>query len=124
MALAATVTTVTKEELKLKPLLRVKLMKRLKVYNELKGQIAALELAKDKEKAAIELMREEVGVTSFSLEGYKVTQVTNLRSTLDKKKLVELGVTTAQIEEATVTKPGKPYLKITVPGEREHGEEA
>ena len=123
MAVAMTVTTTTKEEIKLKPILRVKLSRRLKVYAELRTQLKALELAMDKEKTEIGKIREQVGVTSLTLDGFKVTEVINIRSTLDKKKLVELGVTTAQIEQATVTKPGKPYTKITCPGSGAEGED-
>ena len=118
MALSTAVTTVTKEEVKLKPALKAKLSKRLRVYGELRTQLKAIEAAMDKEKAEIGKLREEVGVTSLKLDGYSVTQVTSLRSTLDKKKLIEMGVTTDMLEEATVTKPGRPYEKITCPGDK------
>jgi hypothetical protein len=74
----------------------------------------------DERKAKIGAWREEVGVTSLDLEGFKVTFVLNLRSFLDKQKLIEMGVTTEMLEEATITKPGKPYEKITCPGEKSY----
>lgn len=118
MVLSTAVTTVTKEEVKLKPALKAKLSKRLRVYGELRTQLKAIEAAMDKEKAEIGKLREEVGVTSLKLDGYSVTQVTSLRSTLDKKKLIEMGVTVDMLNEATTTKPGRPYIKVTCPGDR------
>ena len=117
-ALATTVTTTTKEEVKIKPILRTRLLKRLRVYGELRTQLKAIEAAMDKEKTEIGKIREEVGVTSLSLNGYKITQVSPLRSTLDKQKLIAMGVTTDMLEEATVTKPGRPYEKVTCPGDK------
>jgi hypothetical protein len=116
--LATTVATTTHEEVQIRPVLRTKLKKRLLVYAELRTQIKALEAALDKEKGEIGKIREEVGATSLSLDGFKVTQVTNTRSTLDKKKLIAMGVTTDMLEEATTHTPGRPYEKITCPGER------
>ncbi len=114
-------TTTVTEEVKLKPALKAKLTKKLKVYAELHTQLKAVQAAMDKEKAEIGSLREEAGVTSLAIDGFKVTQVTNLRTTLDKLKLIEMGVTTEMLEEATVTKPGRPYEKITCPGEKSGG---
>lgn len=123
MAVSTAVTTTTKEEVTIKPALKTKLLKKLKVYAELRQQLKAIEAAMDKEKAEIGKVREEIGVTSLALDGFKVTQVTNLRSTLDKKKLIEMGVTTDMLEEATVTTPGRPYEKITCPGDKTREED-
>jgi hypothetical protein len=72
----------------------------------------------EQKKAIIGRYREETGYPSVALDGFKVTEVTNLRSTLDQKKLIEMGVTTDMLAEATVTKPGKPYTKVTCPGDK------
>jgi hypothetical protein len=123
MGVSTAVSTTTKEEVAIKPALKTKLLKKLKVYAELRQQLKAIEAAMDKEKAEIGKVREEIGVTSLALDGFKVTQVTNLRSTLDKKKLIEMGVTTDMLEEATVTTPGRPYEKITCPGDKTREED-
>lgn len=120
MALAPVATATTTRELVLKPQLRRKLLNELRAFAELKSQYKALELAMNKHKDAIGRLREETGEQSIALEGFKVTQVTQTRSTLDKKLLLEQGVTMGQIENATVTKPGRPYTKVTTPGEKEY----
>jgi hypothetical protein len=108
----------------LKPALKSKLLKRLKLYAELRAQSKAIELAMDKEKAEIGALREEAGVDKLAIEGFSVAYVTNLRSTLSKPKLIAMGVTMEMIEDATEVKPGKPYTKVTCPGQKEYDSEA
>lgn len=120
MGLSATVTTTTTTEVKLKPVLKTKLLKRLKLYAELRGQLQTIEAAMDKEKAEIRKLREEAGVETLKLDGFTCTNVPNLRTSLSKEKLIEMGVTTDMLEEATIQKPGRPYEKITCPGGKEH----
>jgi hypothetical protein len=107
----------------LKPALKSKLLKRLRVYAELRAQLKAIESAMDKEKSEIGLLREEAGVDKLAIEGFSVAYVTNLRSTLSKPKLVAMGVTMEMIEDATEVKPGKPYTKVTCPGDKEYTRE-
>jgi hypothetical protein len=120
--LSATTTQTT--EVKLKPVLKAKLLKRLRVYGELRQQVKALEAALDKEKGEIGKLREEAGVQSLSIDGYKVTEVTSVRTSLDKMKLLEMGVTTEMLQEATVSKPGKPYTKVTCPDDKSYDDDA
>ena len=117
MALSLTTTQTT--EVVLRPALKSKLLKRLKLYAELRAQSKALELAMDKEKAEIGALREEAGVDKLAIEGFSVAYVTNIRKTLIPAKLIAMGVTTSMLEEATELKPGNPYTKISVPGERD-----
>ena len=56
MTLTATTTQTT--EVKLKPVLKAKLLKRLKTYAELRSQLKAIESAMDKEKGEIGQLRE------------------------------------------------------------------
>lgn len=114
------VTTTETTVVQLRPALKVKLLKKLKVYAALRTQLKAIEAQMETEKAAIGVLREEAGVSTLALEGFKVTQVSNLRTSLNKMKLIELGVTTEMLEEATETKPGKPYEKITCPGDKSY----
>ena len=113
-ALTATVTTT--RELVLKPTVRRKLLTELKTYQELKGQLDAIKSAMDKHKGVIGKLREETGEQSIKIDGFSVTLVAPVRSTLDKQKLIAQGVTMAQIDAATVVKPGAAYEKISCPG--------
>lgn len=123
MSLSTVVTTTTKSEVKIKPRIKVALLAELKAYAELRAQLKGIEAEMDQRKSKIGRFREEIGVSSLELEGYKITQVTSLRSSLDKAKLIEMGVTTEMLEEATVVKPGKPYERVTCPGEKTYGDE-
>lgn len=120
MGLATTVTTTTKEEVKIKPRIKTALTAELKAYAADRLELKAVQERLDDRKAKIGAWREEIGVTSLKLEGFSVTLVPNLRTSLDVKKLIEMGVTTEMIQEATVTKPGKPYEKVTCPGEKDY----
>lgn len=70
------------------------------------------------QKGEIGLLREEAGVNTLELEGFKVTQICGTRKTLNSQKLIAMGVSTEMLEEATETKPNRPYEKISVPGEK------
>ena len=117
--LGATVTATTTTEVKLRPALRRKLLTELRAYATIDEQMKVLQHAKDKRKDTIGKIREEVGEQSISLEGFKVTLVAPVRSTLNKLKLIAQGVTVAMIEAATDIVPGKAYERITLPNEKE-----
>lgn len=102
----------------LEPRLKRKLLTELKTYAQLAMQAKAVEKAMEKHKGAIAKLRDEQDEVSIEVDDFKVTLVAPLRSTLDKQKLIAQGVTTAQIEEATVVTPVRPYVKITLPGVR------
>ncbi len=120
--MALTMTTTTTQELVLKPQLKTKLLRKLKAYAELRLQIKALEETLDGYKADIGTMREEAGVQTLSLEGFKVTQIAGVRKTLNHMKLVAMGVSLEMIDEATESKPNRPYEKISCPGDKAHKE--
>ena len=119
MSLTATTTVTTTEHVALTAAQKVRLRRALKTYAELKAQIKALEMAAEKEKAAVRTIREDAGVESLTFEGFKATNVTSTRTSLDKMKLLEMGVTTSMLDEATVSKPGRPYERISIPGDKE-----
>jgi hypothetical protein len=77
----------------------------------------------DGHRDSIGKLREETGEQSISLNGFIVTEIRGTITTLDKKKLIAQGVTVAQIEAATITRPKRSYEKITLPGEKT-GEDA
>lgn len=117
--MALTVTTTTTAEVKLKPTLKKKLLTQLKTFHELKQELKVIQAAMDRHKTIIEECVIESGEQSLAIDGYKTTMVFPVRSTLDKKKLIDQGVTLAQIENATVNKPGRHYVKVTCPGDKE-----
>ena len=112
-------TTTQTTEVKLKPVLRRKLLTELKVYGELKSQLNALEAAMKKHRTSIEACMVESGEQSLAIDGYKSTMVFPSRSKLDKKKFVALGGSLELLEQATISTPGKPYVKVTLPGEKD-----
>ena len=61
----------------------------------------------------------ESGEQSLAIDGFKSTMVFPNRSKLDKKKFVALGGSLELLEKATVSTPGKPYVKVSLPGEKE-----
>ena len=123
MAVQQTVEATTTHEVKITGLQRRKLLTELRAFEELKSQRDAIDHAIQSHKDAVDKIREQLGEQSFALEGYKVTQVCGVSSKLDKKKLLALGVSMAMMEQATVTTPKRPYLLISVPGEKDMREE-
>lgn len=122
MPIRQTVTTTQTTELKLSPLLRRKLLVQLKTFAGIEEQLKALEIAKKKIKVTVEEMFTKAGEfhalqTGAKVEGYSMKYISGQSSRLDKKKLLGMGMTLAQLEDATTTTPSRPYLKITSPGD-------
>ncbi len=106
------------QELVLEPALKTKLTQRLKLYTRLKAEYEAAKAKLDKEKLNIEGYFEQAGAQSITIEGHAtLTEVRGVSSTLDKKRFVQQGGSLAQLENATILKPKKPYLLISLAGE-------
>lgn len=121
------VTTTVTTEITLTPALRKRALAELKLFAELQTQQKVLTQAMRKGKDIIQRLFEGAGefdvlVQGVVLDGFKMKYVTGTRTILDKGKLIDLGVTVEMLEEATIEKPNAPYLKISVPGEKD-GEE-
>lgn len=121
--MALTMTTTQTTTVELKPRLKQKLLTELRAYAADRAALKEIEARMDARKEVIGGLREEAGVTSLALEGYRVAHVTNIRTSLNKLKLMEMGVTTDMLEAATESKPGRPYTKITIPGEKSYSED-
>ncbi len=119
MAIKQTVTVSTTQELVLAPKVRRQLLMELKVYQELKAQRDAIELAMDKHKAAIGAIRDETGEMSLEIDGFKTTLVAGSRKKFNPKKYVTLGGDLDLYNQAVEEKPTKPFEKITCPGEKD-----
>ena len=111
-------TTVEVEtEVTIEPRLARKAMLHLKVIEDLQDTIKEAKAALAGEVASVEKIREIVGAKSFALNGFKITRVTGDSSKLDRKKMKTAGVTDAQLESWTTTKPKKAYTKVSCPNE-------
>jgi uncharacterized Fe-S cluster-containing protein len=75
-------------------------------------QIEALEHQKNIEKLAVEGIMKEAGIKKMRFNDRPISWVEGTTSKLDEKKLIALGVTLAQIHDATTITPKKPYLTI------------
>lgn len=84
----------------------------LSTYHELKVQADLLSDAMDVEKAKIFAILQEEGIEKVAIDGTPCTIVRGTSSSLDKMKFVELGGSLEMLQNATVIKPKKPYLKI------------
>lgn len=87
-------------------------------YVQLKAKAEEAAAAVDGQKATLGRLRARIGEDSVGLDGFKVTLVQGTQSRLNKRKLRLVGVTQAQIDQATVTSPRKPYELVTCPGEQ------
>jgi hypothetical protein len=116
--------TVEEQEIELSPRVRRELTEKFIAYAGLQQRIKELELQKEEMKAEIAVIRENAGVITLGLNGFRTTLVGGTRKKLNKKKLIALGCAAAWIEMATEETPTKEYEKITLPGEKEPQEEA
>jgi hypothetical protein len=111
-----TASTTTTTQLKLKPAIRAKLLRELRVYAELHQQKKAIELAMEKHKGVVSDIRNETGKQSIELEGFKVTLVAPIRKKFDAKKFVTLGGDIEIYNAANIDTPSAAYDKISFPG--------
>lgn len=114
-----TVSTTIMKQVKLQPALRLKLSKEFRLYGQLKSQLDAITQAMDKSKAVIASIREQSGEASLSLDGYKTTLISPIRSKFNPKKFVADGGDLSIYNNAVESVPSKSYEKITLPGQKE-----
>ena len=115
------VTTTTTQVVKLSPALKKKLLLKCKTYASLKLQRDAADLAMTKQRTEVEFIMEEAGESKLEIEGFKTTLIAPVKKgKFNPKKAIALGITTEQIEKSMdPDTPGKSYIKISVPGEKE-----
>jgi len=107
----------TRTEVELAPHTAAVLIANLDTYHDLVLQRKILDAAIDHAKETIGEMVTETGYEALAIASSKITLVRGVSSTLDKKKLLAMGVTLAQLDAATVVKPKKPYWKISGAGD-------
>lgn len=96
-----------------------KLAATLSTYHDLKLQRDLLDEAMKTESKKIQAEMDLLGVEKIEIEGTPCTIVGGYTRTLDKIKFVELGGSLKTLENATVSKPRKKYLRIGKAGEEE-----
>ena len=121
------VTTTITTEIKLSATLKRKLLTELRTFENLHKQARALKHAiqgrKDIIQKAFETADEfDALIAGTKLEGFSMKYIAGERKVLDKGILIDLGVSQEMLDEATVSKKIKPYMKISAPGEKEDEE--
>lgn len=124
MAQTLTTTTTTTTEVKLKPALKRVLQVKLDAYAKMHEAEKVAKAAKERLKKEITELFEKNGEFGALQQGVKqagftVKHSSGRRSTLDVERLLEQGITTAQIANATWDKPTKASTKVWCPGEKE-----
>lgn len=89
-----------------------KLATSLSLYHELKAQRDVIDEAMAIETKAMMAEMELIGVDKLHIEGTPCTIVRGKSSKLDKLLFVKLGGSLKTLEDATTSKPKKPYLRI------------
>lgn len=93
-------------------------------YQQLKDAVEKATTSLSAQKESLGRLRARLGEDSIGLDGYRVTLVSGgTTKRLDKRKLMRLGVSQGQIEQATVEKPKKAYELVTCPGDRKQVED-
>lgn len=114
------VTTTATTEVEIEPALRTKLLQRLKLYKKLKADFESAKVKLEKEAKLIGGYFEQVGATSIHLDGTAtITEVRGTTSKLDERLFVQQGGSLEQLRNATITKPKKPYVLITLEKEED-----
>lgn len=119
MALQTKATTTVTKTVTIKPKTLQKLKLELAAYAALKAKKDAIDALMADKKEVIGELRESTGEDKLTVDGFSLALVQPVRKVLNHQKLIELGCAVAWIEEATESKPTKPYEKVTCPGERD-----
>lgn len=120
-SMSVTTEVTQKAEIKLAPRLQAKLDALLKETEALGARISKDKARQDTIKSEVEKLFEDAGEFGALLEGVKVNgfsvkYVTGNKDTLDKTRLMRNhGLTQADLDACTDTKPSKPYTLITPP---------
>lgn len=115
----STVVTTT-STVSLAPTVTTQVLNKLREYESNALAIKALEADQAALKVEIDGILSDAGEAhalegGIEVEGYKAKMVHPVRDQLDTMKLISMGVTTAQLAEATRSVPTKSYLLISSP---------
>ena len=104
-------TTVTTAPV-LSPELRARVAALVSTYKELKFDEALLEEQAADEAAKIKAIFDEHGIVKTEIDGVPVSIVTGSTSVFDKLEFVRLGGSLDLIDQATTSKPKRPYVLV------------
>jgi hypothetical protein len=99
---------------------RLQVMVTAAAYLRLQQEIKRLERQAETKLAELEALRDATGQSTVDVDGYRLTRIHGTRSVLSEEKLIAQGVTTAMLQNATETKPNRPYTKVTGPTAQEN----
>ena len=116
--LAPSVTTTQTTVVKLLPSVRRALLTELQAAQKEKIALKIAEEKWDRRKARIRVLREKTGENSLEIDGYTISNVEGTFTQWDEKKMLEAGLSIAQIESFKVVRPKKAYEKISFPAEK------
>ncbi len=91
----------------------------LSVYKDLKESADVIEGEMDAAKKEIFAALDREGVKKTLVDEIPLAIVRGTSTSLDKMRFVQLGGSLKMLEESMVSKPKKPYLKITLGKEKE-----
>src|SRR5579859_6957142 len=119
-----TLTTTQTTEVRISTALKSKLMKRLRVYDQLNAQKQATKAAMDKIKGKVEnlfLDADEFDAlqNGVKVEGFALKHVSGTRRKFNRKKFIDLGGSVEIYDMARPHVPTKAFMSIRVPGESE-----
>jgi hypothetical protein len=115
MRLETTATVETAKQVELSPEVATGLRAELDAYAAKQRQVKQLESEMNEHRKVIEVTRALIGEKMVTFDGYVITLIEPVQTRLDKAELLRAGVSIAQLEAGTVSKPSKPYIKIRVP---------
>src|SRR5579863_308284 len=92
------VTTTVTKTVKILPSLRRQLLLELAAAQKDKLALSTAEAKWDKRKAKIRELREKTGEEKLEIDGYTISNVTGTMTQWDEKKMLEAGLSFAQIE--------------------------
>lgn len=98
---------------------RNELLVQFREYQKTKRELDALQEKLDNLKVKIAAVRDDVGVESIGLQGFKTTLVAPLRSTFNKEKFILEGGDLSIYNRSVELRPTKSYELITLPSEEE-----
>ncbi len=113
-----TITTTQTTEVELTVKQRQELLSQFRQYQHLKQRADAIKVQMEQVKGKIAGIRDDLGVPSVGLEGFKTTLVAGTREAFDKEKFIDLGGDLSIYNRSMVTRPTKAYELVTVPDEK------
>lgn len=109
------VTTTVKQEVKLKPGLKIALLNELRAYEQEYIELKAMEETLERRKERIMDLRNSTGESELMVDDFKTQMIAGESTSRTVKSLLAAGVTMKQIEKATKKTPKKPYELISSP---------